>query len=287
MGGIGQKLVLLVPGPFHRTGGPVGQQNGHPQQQEKRRRGDEHIGPDHLPQHCPLHGHVHKRQFLIEAVVHPEKAEVILGDDALTLLHMEADGDNLLQCLGVLDLRVGAAGDLGGVSPVGARPHIDGEIGQENAVFIQSWPEKIRAVLPDHLGQHLMADKGGVLPDGREGGQENGGQHDAHQRHANRHKFQTQFFNQNTVPPKLLKTLWKTLKTLWKLWKTLKNSYMLGQKSHGFQPFSENSAGFPRFPIVYFFSTSSGSSKQYPIIRMVRIFTREWRCSSFFRRKDT
>ena len=51
-------------------------------------------------------------------------------------------------------------------------------------------------------------------------------------------------------------------------------------------PFVENSV--EKWKNVYFVEnySPSGASRQYPTMRMVRIFTWERRCSSFFRRKE-
>ena len=90
VGGVGEKLALLAPGPLHGGCRPPGQDGGNPQQQQKRRQGDDQIGPHHLPEHGPLHGHIHKGHPLIEPVVPPEIAEAVALNHALRELLAQA-----------------------------------------------------------------------------------------------------------------------------------------------------------------------------------------------------
>ena len=67
-----------------------------------------------------LHGHVHKGQGSVEAVVPPEVAEAVVLDDPLRAGLAQAVLQNGGQRLRVLQGGVGAAGDVGGVGPVPA-----------------------------------------------------------------------------------------------------------------------------------------------------------------------
>ena len=83
VGGVGEELALLAPGPLHGLCRPPGQDDRHPQQQQKGRQGNAQIRAHHLPEHGPLHGHVHKGQPPVKAVVPPEIAEAVALDHAL------------------------------------------------------------------------------------------------------------------------------------------------------------------------------------------------------------
>ena len=118
------------------------------------------------------------------------------------------------QSAGILQIGIGAAGDIGGIAP-----DIHREIGQQHPVAADLNGGIGRGaaaiVLPQHLIQDLAAEVLNILPDGVIGGAEHRREHQGHQAHAHRYEFPTQFPNHDKCLP-LSKSLWKMLKRLWK-----------------------------------------------------------------------
>lgn len=215
MGGVGEELALLAPGPLHRPGGPAGQEDGHAQKQQQRRRADLKIGAHHLPQGGLLHGHVHKGQLLIQSVVLAEITQVVAVDGALRPVLGEAVGDDGGQLLRVLQIGVGTAGDIGAVRAADLLPHLHGEVGQLDHPVPQVQPDVrpgqgVGGALPQHPLEHLPADDLDVLLGGGVGGEEHHRQHRRHHDHAHGHKFYLQFTDHGQNTPFLSKKMWKS-----------------------------------------------------------------------------
>ena len=214
VGGIRQKLPLLLPCLLHRPGDPAGCRCRNAQQHQHSSQCDQQVGTDQPPQHRLLHGHIHKGQFPVKAVVHGEVAEMVLVDRPLRRFLLQALAENVPQGIGILQIGIGTAGDIGGIPP-----DIHCEIRQQHPVPADlnggvghSAPA---AVLPQDLIQHLAAEVLNILPDGVIGGAEHRREHQGHQPHAHRHEFPAQFPDHDKCLP-LSKSLWKMLKKLWK-----------------------------------------------------------------------
>ena len=205
MGRVGEELALLAPGPLHRRGGPPGQNHRHPQQQQKRRQGNDQIGPHHLPEHGPLHGHIHKGQPLVQPVVPPEVAQAVVLDRALRRALVQAVLQNGGELRRVLQPGVGAAGDIGGVGPAAAGPNTDGEVGQQQLVPADFHADfrlspAGKGLLLNHPVEHLAAQILHVSLKGGENGEAHRRQHGGDHGHADRHKFQPEFPDHGRAP---------------------------------------------------------------------------------------
>ena len=163
MGGVGEELALSLPGPLHRGRGPAGEQHRRCQQQQKGAQSDGDIGKERSAQHGLLHGHVHEGDLLIGAVVLAQIPKAIAWDSALVLLLTQARAEDVLEHLRVLQIGVGAAGDVGDAV---LGPHIHSEIGKQHPLLAPEngdvrpvgVGEIAHAVILDHLVEHLAAD---------------------------------------------------------------------------------------------------------------------------------
>ena len=201
MGGVGEELALLLPGLFHRSGGPAGQHDGDGQQQEKGGHGDLDVGAHHLLKGGLLHGGVHEGDLLEQAVVLPEVAQVIGAQGPLLLLLGQALLQHGAQLLGPLEVAVRAARDIGGIIAAVVLPEHHGEVWQHHFLAADVQPQvrllgghgPVAGVFPDHPLEHLVAEDLQILPGGEEDGHQHHAQHHHDQRHADHHEFQLQF----------------------------------------------------------------------------------------------
>ena len=196
MGGVRQELALLFPGLFHRSGGPVGQQNGNAQQKDQRKECDPQVGSHHIAEDGGLHGHIHKGNSLIESVVLPGITQTIVPQLTLRLCAGQAGVQNILQRLRVFQIGIGAAGHIGMTAP-----DLHCEIGQKDPVSAgdihadlrtAEAPFVERGVFQD-LIQHLTAQLFHVPLHGNVDRNKDDRQNGGHQRHADGDKFQTKF----------------------------------------------------------------------------------------------
>ena len=130
---------------------------------------------------------------MIQAVVLPQVAEVVAVDGTLGLFLGQAVGKDGCQLLCVLQVGIGAAGDIGAVRAA-LLPHVHGKIGKLHHPVSQVQADvrpglEIGGALPQHPFQHFRADDLDVLPGGGEGGEKHHRQHRRHHGHAHGHKF--------------------------------------------------------------------------------------------------
>ena len=202
VGGVGQKLPLLRPGPFHRAGHPPAQDHGHRQQQNKGCQGDLEIGAHHGLQGRLLHGDVHEGDLGEESVVPPKIPQMIAGDGALRRILAQALPQNGGQLRRVLNVFIGAAGDIDRA----AVPDLHREIGQLDVAGAQiraplSAGKGQAALLLQHPFQHGVADPFRAVLGRGVYGYENHCQHGGDQQHTHRHELQPQALDHGEMLP--------------------------------------------------------------------------------------
>ena len=204
MGGVGEELALLAPGLFHRGGGPAGEQNGHAQKQNQSRQHNEKIRAHQPVQHGSFHGHVHKGDVLVQAVVLAQIAQAVAFHNSLLLGLGKAVLQDVGKRLRIIQAGIGSAGDIGIVAP-----YLHGEIGQQDPVAADGnadvrtedpFPVSLVGFLNNPL-KDLAAQGFGTALDGEIHGQEHDCQNSRDHGHTDRHKFQPQLSDQGGSPP--------------------------------------------------------------------------------------
>ena len=140
---------------------------------------------------------------------------MVVADGALRGPLGQTLAEDVPEGVGVLQVGIGAACDVGGVSP-----DVHREIGQKELVAADLNGHagiglSPAAVLRDHLLEHLAAEILNILPDSVVCGAEYRRKHQRNQRHAHRHELAAQLLDHDKCLP-LSKSLWKMLKKRWK-----------------------------------------------------------------------
>ena len=192
----------------------MGRCHGDGQQRQHGGQRNDQIGAHQTDQHRLLHGHIHESQLSVQSIVLNEITKMVIADGAFCGSLRQTLAEDVLENVGILQIRIGTAGDVGCVPP-----DIHGEIGQQNLVAAdfdghtgRSPPAVVRR---QHLLEHLAAEILNILPDSVVCGAEYRCKHQRNQRHAHRNELPAELSYHDKCLP-LSKSLWKMLKKRWK-----------------------------------------------------------------------
>ena len=154
VGGVGNELGLLLPGPFRGPGGPSGQQKAHQEKDGEAAQPDEHAVSFQGPEGAVFAGHVGKDDVFAPAVVYPVVPEAVVFQQACDLTAVQRALHDIRQKLRVREIVVtgpvdpyaaeegdahGEVGEAGG----GARPVEPLRVAGHGAQHVDAFPLQI------------------------------------------------------------------------------------------------------------------------------------------------